>query len=111
MLVDSARWEMLLRKANPRKLRVAGSLKLGTVNVTDLLRALQGNGHPSTLAKAIAELGRIAKTLYLLNYTPFSTSLSVLLSTIEILALLFLVLHVTLSVESGSATMGVRFHR
>ncbi|HEY6410009.1 MAG TPA: Tn3 family transposase, partial [Ktedonobacteraceae bacterium] len=49
-------------------LRVAGSLKLGTVNVTDLLRALQGNGHPSTLAKAIAELGRIAKTLYLLNY-------------------------------------------
>src|SRR5262249_3469563 len=49
-------------------LRVAGSLQLGTVNVTDLLRALQGNGHPSTLAKAIAELGRIAKTLYLLNY-------------------------------------------
>jgi TnpA family transposase len=49
-------------------LRVAGSLTLGTVNVTDLLRALQGNGHPSTLAKAIAELGRIAKTLYLLSY-------------------------------------------
>jgi len=46
-------------------LRVAGSLKLGTVNVTELLRALQGNGHPSTLAKAIAEVGRIAKTLYL----------------------------------------------
>src|SRR5260221_5844671 len=49
-------------------LRVAGSLKLGTVNVTELLRALQGNGHPSTLAKAIAELGRIAKSLYLLSY-------------------------------------------
>src|SRR5256886_15175852 len=49
-------------------LRVAGSLKLATVNVTDLLRALQGNGHPSTLAKAIVELGRIAKTLYLLSY-------------------------------------------
>ena len=49
-------------------LRVAGSLKLGTVHVTELLRALQGNGHPSTLAKAIAELGRIAKTLYLLSY-------------------------------------------
>jgi Tn3 transposase DDE domain len=49
-------------------LRVAGSLKLGTVNVTELLRALQGNGHPSTLAKAIVELGRIAKTLYLLSY-------------------------------------------
>lgn len=49
-------------------LRVAGSLKLQTVNVTDLLRALQGSGHPSTLAKAIGELGRIAKTLYLLSY-------------------------------------------
>jgi TnpA family transposase len=49
-------------------LRVAGSLKLGTVNVTELLRALQGGGHPSTLAKAIGELGRIAKTLYLLSY-------------------------------------------
>ncbi len=49
-------------------LRVAGSLTLSTVNVTDLLRALQGNGHPSTLGKAIAEVGRIAKTLYLLNY-------------------------------------------
>ena len=49
-------------------LRVAGSLKLGTVNVTELLRALQGNGHPSTLAKAIAEVGRIAKSLYLLSY-------------------------------------------
>jgi TnpA family transposase len=49
-------------------LRVAGSLRLGTVNVTDLLRALQGNGHLSTLAKAIAELGRSAKSLYLLNY-------------------------------------------
>lgn len=49
-------------------LRVAGSLKLGTVNVTELLRALQGGGRLSTLAKAIAELGRIAKSLYLLSY-------------------------------------------
>ena len=53
---------------NPRKLRVAGSLKLNTVNVTELLRALQGGGRLSTLAKAIAELGRISKTLYLLSY-------------------------------------------
>lgn len=49
-------------------LRVAGSLKLGTVNVTELLKSLQGGGRLSTLAKAIAELGRIAKTLYLLHY-------------------------------------------
>ncbi len=49
-------------------LRVAGSLTLGTVNATELLRSLQGGGRPSTLARAIGELGRIAKTLYLLSY-------------------------------------------
>ena len=50
-------------------LRVAGSLKLGTVHATDLMRALQGGkGRPSALAHAIAEVGRIAKTLYLLCY-------------------------------------------
>ncbi|WP_414589557.1 Tn3 family transposase [Scytonema sp. PCC 10023] len=49
-------------------LRVAGSLKLGTVSATDLMRSLQRGNQPSTLSKAIAELGRIAKTLYLLSY-------------------------------------------
>jgi TnpA family transposase len=29
---------------------------------------LQGGGRPSTLGRAIGELGRVAKTLYLLNY-------------------------------------------
>ncbi|WP_456341455.1 Tn3 family transposase [Tolypothrix bouteillei] len=49
-------------------LRVAGSLKLGTVSATELMRVLQRGNQPSTLTKAIAELGRIAKTLYLLSY-------------------------------------------
>ena len=49
-------------------LRVAGSLKLGTVSALEIMRVLQRNNKPSTLAKAIQELGRIAKTLYLLNY-------------------------------------------
>jgi TnpA family transposase len=43
-------------------LRVAGSLATGTVCASQLLRVLQGGG------RAIAELGRIAKTLYLLAY-------------------------------------------
>src|SRR2546421_6559595 len=34
-------------------LRVAGSLKLGTVHVTELLRALQGNEHPSLAASSL----------------------------------------------------------
>ena len=41
-------------------LRVAGSLKLGTVQASELMR--------SFLASAIMELGRINKTIYLLNY-------------------------------------------
>ena len=49
-------------------LRVAGSLKSGRVRASELLRALQGGGRPSTVARAIAELGRVAKTLYLLAY-------------------------------------------
>jgi TnpA family transposase len=49
-------------------LRVAGSLKLGTVNPSTLIRALQGGGRPTTLARAISEVGRIAKSLHLLSY-------------------------------------------
>ena len=49
-------------------LRVAGSLKFGTVSALEIMRVLQRGSKPSTLAKAIQELGRIAKTLYLLNY-------------------------------------------
>lgn len=49
-------------------LRVAGSLKLGTVSASEIMRVLQRGNKPSTLGKAIGELGRIAKTLYLLNY-------------------------------------------
>ncbi len=43
-------------------LRVAGSLKLGTVHASDLMRTLQGGGRPSALARAIGEVGRILMT-------------------------------------------------
>jgi TnpA family transposase len=49
-------------------LRVAGSLKLGTVSALDLVRSLQRGSSSTTLSKAIGELGRIAKTLYQLPY-------------------------------------------
>lgn len=49
-------------------LRVAGSLKLGTVSALEIMRVLQRGGKPLALGKAVGELGRIAKTLYLLNY-------------------------------------------
>ena len=49
-------------------LRVAGSLKLGTISASELTRSLLRSNRPSTLARAIGELGRIPKTLYLLSY-------------------------------------------
>ena len=49
-------------------LRVAGSLSTGTVRASELLRVLQGGGRPTRLGRAIAELGRVAKTLHLLAW-------------------------------------------
>jgi TnpA family transposase len=49
-------------------LRVAGSLKMGIVKPSDLIRGLQRGNKVSTLGRAIGELGRIPKTLHLLNY-------------------------------------------
>jgi TnpA family transposase len=49
-------------------LRLAGSLKLGLVPATGLIRTLQTNDRPTRLAQALAELGRIIKTQYLLAY-------------------------------------------
>ncbi|BBN96917.1 transposase Tn3 [Deinococcus grandis] len=56
----AAHWEDMLR--------LAGSLKLGKVGATSIMRTLQRGGSLSSLGRAIAELGRIEKTLYLLNY-------------------------------------------
>ncbi|MBB5295804.1 TnpA family transposase [Deinococcus metallilatus] len=49
-------------------LRLAGSLKLGKVKATAVMRTLQRGGSLSGLGRAVAELGRIEKTLYLLAY-------------------------------------------
>jgi TnpA family transposase len=49
-------------------LRVAGSLKLGTIHASELIRTLLKSERPSSLAQAIIDAGRINKTLYLLNY-------------------------------------------
>ncbi|POZ49607.1 Tn3 family transposase [Methylovulum psychrotolerans] len=49
-------------------LKIAGSLKLGTIQASELIRSLLKSDRPSSLAKAIIDAGRINKTLYLLNY-------------------------------------------
>ena len=49
-------------------LRVAGSLKSGKVNATELTRALQRDGQPTSLGKAITEYGKVYKTKHQLRY-------------------------------------------
>ncbi len=49
-------------------LRLAGSLKLGKVRATAVMRTLQRAGSLLGLGRAVAELGRVEKTLYLLAY-------------------------------------------
>jgi TnpA family transposase len=45
-----------------------GSLKLGVVQASGLARTLQTSNSPTKLARALAELGRIIKTMHLLTY-------------------------------------------
>ena len=48
-------------------LRVAGSLKMGMVKPSELVRSLQRGRRVATLGRAIGELGRIFNTLHVLN--------------------------------------------
>jgi len=50
----------------PDMLRVAGSLVTNQVRAYNLLRMLTRDGYPTPLGQALAEYGRIAKTLHLL---------------------------------------------
>ncbi|OIV18203.1 hypothetical protein APP90_23795 [Salmonella enterica subsp. enterica serovar Sandiego] len=65
-----------LRQSDPRKIalqwdemiRAAGSLELGKIQASVLVRSLLKSERPSGPPQAIIEVGRINKTLYLLNY-------------------------------------------
>jgi TnpA family transposase len=49
-------------------MRLIGSLKLGRVSAMNIMRTLQVDDSPTHLAQAIAEIGRIDKTIHTLNY-------------------------------------------
>ena len=49
-------------------LRLAGSLHLGVVQATSIMRTLQIGDRPTKLAQAVAELGRVDKTIHGLGY-------------------------------------------
>lgn len=48
-------------------LHLAGSLQMGMVPATDVVRMLQGGGRPTPLGQAVGEIGRIAKPFHLLS--------------------------------------------
>lgn len=52
----------------PDLLRLAGSLKLGRIKADTVMRVLQVRERPTPLARALSELGRIVKTIHVLDY-------------------------------------------
>ena len=64
-------------------LRLAGSLKLGVVQALSIMRTLQIGDRPTKLAQAVAELGRIDKTLDCLTYIDDETKRRRILSQLN----------------------------
>ena len=62
--IDAAR----IVEAWPDLLRLAGSLKLGRVRADGVMRLLQTRERPTAPARALVELGRMVKTLHVLDY-------------------------------------------
>jgi TnpA family transposase len=58
----------LIRNNWSDAIRLAGSLKLGHLKAAGIMRTLQVRDKPTTLARALAEIGRIAKTVHILRY-------------------------------------------
>ncbi|MGF6873039.1 TnpA family transposase [Paraburkholderia sp. MM5477-R1] len=70
-LDDLARHYIKLNRVAPHwddVLRLTGSLKLGLVPATGIMRTLQVGERATPLAQAIAEIGRIDKTIHMLMY-------------------------------------------
>jgi TnpA family transposase len=71
LLNDISANQLNLQRIEPHwddMLRLAGSLKLGRVSAGGIMRTLQIGNKPTRLAQAIAEYGRIDKTLHTLSY-------------------------------------------
>lgn len=71
VLNELARQRVNLDRVTPHwddVLRLIGSLKLGLVPAMGIMRTLQVDERPTPLAQAIAEIGRIDKTIHALNF-------------------------------------------
>lgn len=56
----AAQWDQICR--------LTTSLEAGTVTLSTIMRILQRGSNPSSLARALVELGRVIKTLHILTY-------------------------------------------
>jgi TnpA family transposase len=63
----------LIRENWPDVIRLAGSLKLGHLKAAGIMRTVQVKDKPTTLAGALSEIGRIAKTVDILHYIDDAT--------------------------------------
>ena len=57
----------LIRENWPDVIHLAGSLKLGHLKAAGIMRTLQVRDKPTSLARALSEIGRIAKTVHTLH--------------------------------------------
>src|SRR3989441_12771392 len=71
MNVAGVRWQTLRLKTNPRKIKYATALRLGTADTEAILRRFTRNNLQHPTYQALAELGRAIKTIFLCQYLEF----------------------------------------
>src|SRR2546425_12817084 len=62
------RWRALQLKPNPRKVKYATALRLGTAETEAILQRFTRNNLQHPTYRALAELGRAIKTIFLCEY-------------------------------------------
>jgi TnpA family transposase len=68
MNVTVVRWQTLPLKTNPRKIKDATALRLGTADAESILRRFTRNNVQHPTYRALAELGKAMKTFFLCEY-------------------------------------------
>src|SRR5947208_4501858 len=68
MNVAGVRWQTLRLKTNPRKVKYATALKIGTADADALLRRFTRSNLQHPTYQGLHELGRVIKTIFLCEF-------------------------------------------